>query len=145
MNLVPSCEEKQNANPSSLCSSSKQSKIIKILNGRLSHQCSSLSHVQLFMTPWTVACQAPLSMVFSRQKILSEISLAQGLNILAELGRQHFLLPIIVPNTQLIFNKCLMGGLMKTDYQILEEFNLDVYKLYIYIYVYIQQNIQQNC
>ena len=28
----------------------------------------SLSHVQLFATPWTVACQAPLSMGFSRQR-----------------------------------------------------------------------------
>ena len=27
-----------------------------------------LSHVQLFETPWTVACQAPLSMEFSRQE-----------------------------------------------------------------------------
>ena len=27
-----------------------------------------LSHVQLFGTPWTVACQAPLSMRFSRQE-----------------------------------------------------------------------------
>ena len=27
----------------------------------------SLSHVQLFVTPWTIACQAPLSMEFSRQ------------------------------------------------------------------------------
>ena len=26
----------------------------------------SLSHIQLFATPWTVACQAPLSMEFSR-------------------------------------------------------------------------------
>ena len=28
---------------------------------------SGFSHVQLFATPWTVACQAPLSMGFSRQ------------------------------------------------------------------------------
>ena len=28
----------------------------------------SLSHVQLFSTPWTVAHQAPLSMEFSRQE-----------------------------------------------------------------------------
>ena len=27
-----------------------------------------VSHVQLFVTPWTVACQAPLSMGFSRQE-----------------------------------------------------------------------------
>ena len=28
----------------------------------------TLSRVQLFATPWTVACQAPLSMEFSRQE-----------------------------------------------------------------------------
>ena len=31
----------------------------------------SLSHVQPFVTPWTVACQAPLSMGFSRQEFWS--------------------------------------------------------------------------
>ena len=31
----------------------------------------SLSHVQFFTTPWTVACQASLSMVFSRQEYWS--------------------------------------------------------------------------
>ena len=31
----------------------------------------SLSHIQLFATPWTVACQAPLSMGFSRQEYWS--------------------------------------------------------------------------
>ena len=36
-----------------------------ILNGK------SLSHVRLFATPWTVTCQAPLSMEFSRQKYWS--------------------------------------------------------------------------
>ena len=30
-----------------------------------------LSHVQLFVNPWTVACQAPLSMKFSRQNYWS--------------------------------------------------------------------------
>ena len=30
-----------------------------------------LSHVRLFATPWTVACQAPLSMRFSRQEYWS--------------------------------------------------------------------------
>ena len=34
------------------------------------HACvlSCFSHVQLFVIPWTVACQAPLSMGFSRQE-----------------------------------------------------------------------------
>ena len=35
----------------------------------------SLSHVQLFVTPWTIAYQAPLSMGFSRQKYWSGLSL----------------------------------------------------------------------
>ena len=30
-----------------------------------------LSHVQFFVTPWTVACQAPLSMELSRQEYWS--------------------------------------------------------------------------
>ena len=32
------------------------------------HCAQLLSYVQLFMTPWTVACQAPLIMEFSRQE-----------------------------------------------------------------------------
>ena len=32
-----------------------------------------LSCVQLFVIPWTVACQAPLSMGFSRQEYWSEL------------------------------------------------------------------------
>ena len=34
-------------------------------------QCQALSRVQLFVTPWTVAHQAPLSMGFSRQEYWS--------------------------------------------------------------------------
>ena len=34
-------------------------------------RAQSLSRVQLFVTSWTVACQAPLSMGFSRQEYLS--------------------------------------------------------------------------
>ena len=35
-----------------------------------------LSHVQLFETPWTVACQAPLSWGFSRQEYWSGLPCA---------------------------------------------------------------------
>ena len=35
--------------------------------------CKSLSRVQIFVTPWTVACQVSLSMGFSRQEYLSEL------------------------------------------------------------------------
>ena len=34
----------------------------------------TLSHVQLFVTPWTVACQVPLSMEFSSQEYWSGLS-----------------------------------------------------------------------
>ena len=37
----------------------------------ISIMCESLSHVQLFATPWTVACQALLSMRFSRKEYWS--------------------------------------------------------------------------
>ena len=33
-----------------------------------------LSCIQLFVAPWTVACQAPLYMEFSRQEYWSEVS-----------------------------------------------------------------------
>ena len=36
----------------------------------------SLSRVQLFVTPWTVAYQAPLSMGFSRQEYWSGLPFA---------------------------------------------------------------------
>ena len=36
--------------------------------GPLTSTCCSLSRVQLFVTPWTVAHEAPLSMGFSRQE-----------------------------------------------------------------------------
>ena len=35
----------------------------------------SLSHAQLFVTPWTVAYKAPLSMEFSRQEYWSGLPL----------------------------------------------------------------------
>ena len=35
--------------------------------------CRVLSHVQHFVTLWTVACQARLSMEFSRQEYLSRL------------------------------------------------------------------------
>ena len=41
---------------------------------------SRFSHVQLFVTPWTVACHTPLSMGFSRQEYWSGChALLQGI------------------------------------------------------------------
>ena len=35
--------------------------------------CVLVSRVQLFVTPWTIACQGPLSMGFSRQEYWSRL------------------------------------------------------------------------
>ena len=41
--------------------------------------CAVLSHVQLFATPWTVACQAPLSMGSLQARITCCHALLQGI------------------------------------------------------------------
>ena len=60
---------------------------IRFLKSPWKWKCQSLSHVQLFGTPWTVVHQAPLSMGFSKQEYWSGlpfpspgIFLAQGSN-----------------------------------------------------------------
>ena len=47
--------------------------------------CCMLNHVQLFMIPWTVACQTPLSVEFSRQECWSGL-LFPSLGDLPDLG-----------------------------------------------------------
>ena len=42
--------------------------IPKAFTGREEEEVKSLSRVSLFVTPWTVAYQVPLSMGFSRQE-----------------------------------------------------------------------------
>ena len=39
-------------------------------------KCQSLSCAQLFVTPWTAACQAPLFMEYFRQKYWSGLPLS---------------------------------------------------------------------
>ena len=49
---------------------------LKCLSWVYVYVCVVLSHfscVQLFVTPWAVACQAPLSMEFSRQEYWSMV------------------------------------------------------------------------
>ena len=41
-------------------------------NSKLLHMCT-LSHIWLFMTPWTESCQAPVSMKFPRQEYWNEL------------------------------------------------------------------------
>ena len=45
--------------------------VIKIQNFFIKKKCQSLSLVRLFVTPWTAAHQAPLSMEFFRKEYCS--------------------------------------------------------------------------
>ena len=62
-------------------------KVFKICPYPVMCVCKSLSSVRLFVTPWTVACQAPLSMDLSGKNsgmgyhaLLQGMVLTQGLN-----------------------------------------------------------------
>ena len=57
-----------------LCISAVLFFLSKLRFHRLSIMLCGLSRVQLFATPRTVACQAPLSMEFSRQEYWSKLS-----------------------------------------------------------------------
>ena len=52
-----------------------------------------LSHVRLFVTPWTVACQAPLSRGFSRQEILEWVAMPSSRGFSQPRDRTESLLP----------------------------------------------------
>ena len=52
-------------------------KILVLLDGPISSSlCLVLGRVWLFATPWTVACQAPLSMQISQARILEWVSIS---------------------------------------------------------------------
>ena len=64
------------------------------------------SHVKLFATPWTVACQAPLSVEFFRKEYWSELAFPPLENLpdpgiepisLASPGLQVDSLPLVSP------------------------------------------------
>ena len=53
--------------------------------------CLVLSHVQLFVTPWTVAHQAPLSMGFPRQECWSRLPFPSPEIFLTQVSNPHLL------------------------------------------------------
>ena len=55
------------------------------------HPCS-LSHVQLLMTPWTIACQAAQSMGYSRKEDWSGLPFPSPEDLLAQVSNPHHLI-----------------------------------------------------
>ena len=52
----------------------------------------SLSHVRLFVTPWTIACQAPLSMEILQARILERVAMPSSRRLSQLRGRTQGLL-----------------------------------------------------
>ena len=48
---------------------------MKILEINSTMRCAVLSHLQLFAIPWTVACQAPLTMGILQARILEWVAM----------------------------------------------------------------------
>ena len=70
---------------------------------------AQFSHVRLFVTPWTVACQASLSFTISRNLLkLMFIELVMPSNHLV-LCHLLLLLPLIFPSIRVFFNKLALS------------------------------------
>ena len=70
----------------------------------------SLSRVQLFVTPWTVACEAPPSMEFSRQEYWSGLPFPVGFNLCLQGRLQPYIL-IGLSYVSLLFVQIVMSPL----------------------------------
>ena len=57
----------------------------------------SLSHIQIFVTPQAVACQAPLSMGFSRQEYWSGLPFPPPLSHLGSPQRESYRPKMVSP------------------------------------------------
>ena len=64
--------------------------------------CCHFSRVRLFVTPWTAACQAPLSMGFSRQEYWSGVPLPSPSASVRSLPFLSFIEPIFAWNVPLV-------------------------------------------
>ena len=71
--------------------------------------CSLLSRVWLFATPWTVACQAPLSMGFSRQECWSGVSFPPP-GDLPDPGAEPVSLNTSCAGRQVLYYQCHLGS-----------------------------------
>ena len=85
---------------------------IKSITVSLFHHAYSFSHVQLFVIPWTIACQASLSIVNSQSllKLMSIKSVMPSNHLI--LCRPLLLLPPIPPSIRVFSNEsvlCIRG------------------------------------
>ena len=71
------------------------------------HMLSCFNHVQLFMTLWTVAHQAPLSMGFSRQEYWSGLPSSRG----SSRPKDHIQVSFVsCIGRQILYHWCYLGS-----------------------------------
>ena len=82
--------------------------VIHIVKGFLLSSVQSLSHVQLFMKPWTAACQASLSITnsWSLLKLMFTKLVMPSNNLI--LCRPITLLPSILPSLRVLSNESIL-------------------------------------
>ena len=86
----------------------KDTVFVKYLAQHLFSSVQSLSHGQLFVTPWTAACQAFLSIINSQSLFkLMTIKLVMPSNHLI-LCRSLLLLPSVFPSIRVFSNKSVL-------------------------------------
>ena len=71
------------------------------------HSLQSLSHVQLFVTPWTAICQASLSNSWNSPKLISTESVMPSNHLI--LCRPLLLLPPIFPSIMVFSNESALS------------------------------------
>ena len=76
------------------------------------HACCHFSHVWLFVTPWTVACQAPLSIEFPRQEYWSGLSCPPSGDLQSGIEPTSFMSQVAVSNISHNFNYLLTLNLL---------------------------------
>ena len=105
---------------------------------------SNFSHVRLFATPWTAACQAPLSMGFSRQEYWSGLPCPPP-RYLLEAGIKHLSLISLALTAEFIITSTIWEAhMMVLGIPLKERHNFHPYRAYSY-WRHIQQRENGKC
>ena len=78
--------------------------VVSLINELVNESAQSLSHTQLFVTPWTAACQASMSISNSRN-LLKPMSIESVMPSNHLILCHPLLLPSIFPSIRVLFNE----------------------------------------
>ena len=78
--------------------------VVSLINELVNESAQSLSHTQLFVTPWTAACQASMS-ISNSQNLLKPMSIESVMPSNHLILCHPLLLPSIFPSIRVLFNE----------------------------------------